>query len=383
MEIFAETLDPMEPFFMPNEEVRVLTPAWSNPILEHYRFYIDIGLDLIFLIIAISPLVILYFKRKSRLVRFDLLWLVVAVAALPFASAYAISILPRYLEGMIHRNAGIGFVVLWISIFLVFSRIERCNHRSWRIVGLVASILGCFASLFTSTELGDRGKKQAAPRLRCGNNLRQLSLGLYNANHAKVLELDKPPPLNDPFVQGGPEVSWRVTLLPFLELNDLYKKYDLSSPWNSNDNWPLACQKVDIFTCPSETDLMSPQGGRFTSYVMLQNTNMNPDNPNLIYDQNRSLLDASRILLIESCGANVVWTEPRDADADTLRWSFKPANHKEEKEPWRSKNLGASSHSGIVQVVFGDGSTRCLSKSIDGGVLRKVILGQASDGELD
>ena len=78
-----------------------------------------------------------------------------------------------------------------------------------------------------------------------------------------------------------------------------------------------------------------------------------------------------------------VWTEPRDADADTLRWSFKPANRKEKKEPWRSKNLGASSHYEVVQVVFGDGSTRSLSKSIDEEVLRKVILGQASDEELD
>jgi hypothetical protein len=95
------------------------------------------------------------------------------------------------------------------------------------------------------------------------------------------------------------------------------------------------------------------------------------------------LLDANRILLIESCGANVVWTEPRDADVDTLRWSFKPANRKEEKEPWRSTNVGASSHPGTVQVVYGDGSTRSLSKSIDEGVLRKVILGQASADELD
>ena len=367
---------------MPSKEIRVPTPVWSNPILEKNRFYIDIGLDLIFLMIAISPLVVLYFKRNSGSFRFVFLWLVVAVAALRFASAYAISLLPSYLEGMIQRNAGIGFVVLWISIFLVVWKMEKCNHRPRRILGLASSFLAGIAFLVVWAELGSRGKK-AAPRMICGNNLRLLSLGLYNANDAKVLELDKPPPLNDTHVKGGPEVSWRVTLLPFLELNDLYKKYDLSSPWNTDTNWPLASQKVDEFTCPSEPDLMSPQGGRFTSYVMLQNTNKNPENPNLIYDQNRTLLDANRILLIESCGANVVWTEPRDADADTLRWSFKPANRNEEKEPWRSKNIGASSHPGMVQVVFGDGSTRSLSRSIDEEVLRKVILGQASEEELD
>jgi hypothetical protein len=95
------------------------------------------------------------------------------------------------------------------------------------------------------------------------------------------------------------------------------------------------------------------------------------------------LLDANRILLIESCGANVVWTEPRDADVDSLGWSLKAKNSREKREPWRSKNIGASNHAEVVQVVFGDGSARSLSKSIDEGVLRKVILGQASDDEHD
>ncbi|MFM7977254.1 MAG: DUF1559 domain-containing protein, partial [Pirellula sp.] len=146
----------------------------------------------------------------------------------------------------------------------------------------------------------------------------------------------------------------------------------------------VACQKIDLFSCPSEPDLKSPKGGRFTSYVMLESTNQNPNNPNLLYDQDRKLLDAHRILLIESCGANVVWTEPRDADVDTLRWSFKPANRKEENEPWRSKNVGSSSHSGIVQIVFGDGSVRCIPKKIDDGVLKKLLLnGLPSDEDLD
>ena len=117
--------------------------------------------------------------------------------------------------------------------------------------------------------------------------------------------------------------------------------------------------------------------------MMLQNTDKDPDNSNLVYDKDRKLLDANRILLIESCSANVVWTEPRDADVDSLGWSLKAKNSREKREPWRSKNVGASNHPGVVQVVFGDGSTRSLSKSIDEGVLRKVIVGQVSDDELD
>ncbi|MFM7931675.1 MAG: H-X9-DG-CTERM domain-containing protein, partial [Pirellula sp.] len=57
---------------------------------------------------------------------------------------------------------------------------------------------------------------------------------------------------------------------------------------------------------------------------------------------------------------------------------------KEENEPWRSKNVGSSSHSGIVQIVFGDGSVRCIPKKIDDGVLKKLLLnGLPSDEDLD
>lgn len=57
-----------------------------------------------------------------------------------------------------------------------------------------------------------------------------------------------------------------------------------------------------------------------------------------------------------------------------LRWSFKPANRQEENEPWRSKNVGSSGHSGIVQIAFGDGSVRCIPKKIDDDVLKKLLL---------
>jgi hypothetical protein len=56
----------------------VPAPAWSNPILEQNRFYIDIGLHLLLLALAISPFVVLYSKRKSPTGWLDLVLLVAA-----------------------------------------------------------------------------------------------------------------------------------------------------------------------------------------------------------------------------------------------------------------------------------------------------------------
>ena len=375
-----EPLDTTEPIVMPSEEIRVPTPAWSNPILEQNRFYIDIGLHLLLLALAISPFVVLYSKRKSPVGWLDLVLLVAALAGLPFATSYVLSLLPDYQAVFVRGYAVLCFVVLVISIVMVIWRFKKRSFGAYalRVLGTLA-LLGLLVGLLLPAVPSAR---EAARRMACGVNLKTLGLALLNVD-GRIMNLKNPPPHNDSLVDGGPEVSWRVKLLPYIELDHVYQQYESNAPWDSQANWAIACRRVELFTCPSEPDMTSPKGGRFTSYVMLENTDKDPGNPNLVYDKERKLLDANRILLIESCSANVVWTEPRDADVDSLGWSLKPANRKEEKEPWRSKNVGASSHYGVVQAVFGDGSTRSLSKSIDEGVLRKVILGQASDDELD
>jgi hypothetical protein len=375
-----EPPDTTEPFVMPSEEIRVPTPAWSNPILEQNRFYIDIGLHLVLLALAISPFLVLYSKRKSPTGWLDLVLLVAALAGLPFATSHALSLLPDYQAVFVRGYAVLCFVVLVISIVMVIWRFKKRSFGAYalRVLGTL-TLLGLLVGLLLPAVPSAR---EAAKRMACAVNLRTLGLALLNVD-GRIMKLKNPPPHNDSLVDGGPEVSWRVKLLPYIELDHVYQQYEFKSRWDNQANWATACRRVELFTCPSEPDLTSPKGGRFTSYVMLQNTNKDPSNPNLVYDKDRKLLDANRILLIESCGANVVWTEPRDADVDSLGWSLKAKNSREKREPWRSKNVGASSHAGVVQVVFGDGSARSLSKSIDEGVLRKVILGQASDDELD
>jgi hypothetical protein len=375
MGVIQEPLDSTEPLVMPSKVIRVPIPAWINFYLEQYREHIDTGLFLIFLLLlVVIPLVFLYLKKKPPSGLKNWCLLTGAMLGVFFASLYA-----SYLLAMSYPGAEI-FAVIPVSIVMAFWRFERLTVRAYTIRALGILILLVLTIDFFVPRVAS--SPEAAMRMACSKNLKTLGFGLIEANK-KTLSLGNAPPHNEPQEIGGPDVSWRIKLLPFLSSDHVYQKYELSSSWDSDTNWPVACQKVDPFICPSEPDRKSPKGGRFTSYVMLENTNRNPKNPNLVYDQDRKLLDANRILLIESCGANVVWTEPRDADVDTLRWSFKPANRKEEKEPWRSTNVGASSHPGTVQVVYGDGSTRSLSKSIDEGVLRKVILGQASADELD
>ena len=50
--------------------------------------------------------------------------------------------------------------------------------------------------------------------------------------------------------KGKPLLSWRVSILPFIEQDNLYKQFHLDEPWDSKHNLPLANAIVKIYTLP-------------------------------------------------------------------------------------------------------------------------------------
>lgn len=49
---------------------------------------------------------------------------------------------------------------------------------------------------------------------------------------------------------GRPLLSWRVHLLPYLDEDDLYDKFRLDEPWNSDDNRKLIAEMPAVFEVP-------------------------------------------------------------------------------------------------------------------------------------
>src|SRR4051794_4487291 len=74
--------------------------------------------------------------------------------------------------------------------------------------------------------------REAAARIQCANNLKQIGLGLHNYH-----DTNKKFPHNvRPASAGGIRVSWAVNLLPFIEQAPLYQRYDFSQNWGSPAN---------------------------------------------------------------------------------------------------------------------------------------------------
>ncbi|WP_439630344.1 DUF1559 domain-containing protein [Gemmata sp.] len=102
--------------------------------------------------------------------------------------------------------------------------------------------------------------REAAARMQCSNNLKQLGLAVHNY-HDTVQRLppggaeDQPPFGTDTGASGGAwGSSWMVYILPGIEQNAIASKWQYSGSsgvFNANNNAAMAGATIKTFSCPS------------------------------------------------------------------------------------------------------------------------------------
>jgi prepilin-type N-terminal cleavage/methylation domain-containing protein len=88
--------------------------------------------------------------------------------------------------------------------------------------------------------------REAAQRTQCANNLRQLGIALHNYENAYGYFPAAGNASND--------LGWHVYLLPYIEHDNLYKEFDLSSSGTYTDTpgrREHAQLRINLFICPS------------------------------------------------------------------------------------------------------------------------------------
>lgn len=193
---------------------------------------------------------------------------------------------------------------------------------------------------------------EAAKATQKRNNLRQVALAFHNY-HDTFTKF----PGAGSTADGKAGLSWRVHLLPFLDQADLYRRFKLDEPWDSDTNKALIEEMPAIYQVDGVTEK-----GKSSIHVFTGPGALFADEarPTLV-----SITDgSSNTILAVVAGADTaeIWTKPGGLDFDP-------------KDP--VKALGKVGP--MITLVLADGSVRPAPSSIKPDLLRKLI--QIQDGE--
>lgn len=118
--------------------------------------------------------------------------------------------------------------------------------------------------------------REAAARMQCSNNLKQLGLALHNYHDTNKYfpagaegSVYAIPRSGTTRVMG---TSWLVYILPGIEQNNVYKQYSFALGYNSANNLAVGNLKIAPYHCPSGADVTSGNGSEGTAGLRNQTT---------------------------------------------------------------------------------------------------------------
>jgi len=255
--------------------------------------------------------------------------------------------------------------------------------------------------------------REAAVRIQCSNNLKQLALALHNYEST-----------NKAFPPGRttetPEHSWTAFVLPYIEQDNVAKIYDLNIDWNNPTNYNAIQIQVTVFNCPSsispgeridQTIAAQPACGDYSTISAIKDfvaincfgiPGLNSNDPTdprivgaLIKDQKTRITDildgtSNTIMIAEDAGrpdlyifggvkgdpAIIGWMQGGWADPGAP-FSIDGSNYDGSVPGPCTMNCSNNSevysfHSGGANFSFCDGSVRYLADTMDLCVLAKL-----------
>jgi prepilin-type processing-associated H-X9-DG protein len=260
---------------------------------------------------------------------------------------------------------GVAGLVVAAVLLGIAAYVRSARHMGKAILTVLAVVLLILVLIALTLPLHSAAR-EAARRVQCRNNLKQLGLALYNY-HDKFGCF---PPAYVPGPDGKPWHSWRVLILPFIEQTPLYDQYDFNEPWDGPNNRKLARPKPFGCCCPSDPDSDNSPNTNYVAVVGPRAAWVGSE-PRTQGDFGDGT--DSTIIVVEVADSGIHWMEPRDLSFDDARTGVHP--------PGRA---AISGHHIIsyghfyrdepgANVAMADGSVRSLPERISQATLEAML----------
>lgn len=218
------------------------------------------------------------------------------------------------------------------------------------VLGIVGAVmLVCGGILLALLLPAVQAAREAARRMSCQNNMKQVGLALHNyaSDHGHF------PPAYTVDENGNLLHSWRTLILPFMGQDYLYQQIDLSKPWDDPVNLPFTQQPLPVYTCPSTAAF----GSGLTTYQVVEHPSaLISGTEGVRYDEITDGL-SNTIAVVETSEADAVpWAKPQDLPLGTFLATG-----------------GNTTHRGMSNIVLGDGAVTSLSNSLTAEVREAMV----------
>jgi len=208
--------------------------------------------------------------------------------------------------------------------------------------------------------------REAARRSSCGNNLKQIGLGVHNYADRNGRGGDNFFPTDICDRNGRPLLSWRVAILPFIEESNLFEQFHLDEAWDSPHNLALLGQMPAVYSCPS--GMLSPAEGK-TAYVGVRGEgyflDIGEPPSERGFAQFRDGTSRTAMVVELPDVFAVEWTRPDPVMPDPEVWLDAPMHHT----------------GGLFGMLMADGSTRFFPASVRPRSLRAMFTISGADGD--
>lgn len=238
------------------------------------------------------------------------------------------------------------------------------TYLEWCLIGIAGLVLA--AAFLPPLEMS-RGEARLA---QCRINLKRIGLALHNY----AGDAGKFP--DSATSDDAPPASWRVVLRAWFDASPVPTDYHFDQPWDSEENLPVAKQHYLPMQCPAADPPADALGRRYAGYAAVIG-------PDTLFPEGRGRKPAEvprglsqTIAVVEACGKQIVWTEPRDIElADETLGVNLPG-----PAPGSLTGLVTSRHGKGAHVLLADGSVKLLSNKTSPEVLQEMLKATEDEG---